>query len=188
MWPTSHIFQQHLEVIHLTHAVARRLATQRCAPYCRRRHHAAPSVALSCKHSSTFKAKRINGKMIFDTSSLDGRRLRAGHNRSKIGRLTIFPVVATGLCHSIFRLIWIFLGKKIGIERNLNLVYKRKFDTSHRHALFLCLVRFSCCTDSTGLCRPGLYSVTETQTSPHLAAAAVAAAGPATSQPQPKLA
>ena len=65
----------------------------------------APPAALSCKHSSTFKAKRINGKMIFDTSSLDGRRLRAGHNRSKIGRLTIFPVVATGLCHSIFRLI-----------------------------------------------------------------------------------
>ena len=66
---------------------------------------ATPPVALSCKHSSTFKAKRINGKMIFDTSSLDGRRLRAAHNSSKIGRLTIFPVVATGLCHSIFHLI-----------------------------------------------------------------------------------
>ncbi len=71
----------------------------------------APPVALSCKHSSTFKAKRINGKMIFDTSSLDGWLLRAAHNSSKIGRLTIFPVVANGLCHLVFHLICIFLKK-----------------------------------------------------------------------------
>ena len=109
---SKHGFKSFDSVAHITHFPAAfrshspdsccsAASPRRVAP---RTAAATPPVALSCKHSSTFKAKRINGKMIFDTSSLDGRRLLAAHNSSKIGRLTIFPVVATGLCHSVFHL------------------------------------------------------------------------------------
>jgi len=69
-------------------------------------------------------------------------------------------------------------------ERHLNLVYKKVFDTLHRHALFC--VWFGSVVAQIQLAFVAQGSIQLLRHKPHLAAAAATAAGLAmTCQPQP---